>query len=132
VELRLNTNAGLGPGGRRPRGCRNPTEAEVPRPIGAALESSYRRGSRNATGSSETSAWISIASRGAARAILAQVRSFVFLIDAVVNGRLPGSTELAEERLESLRNRSPLGNRPALGFTRLSRMLVSTMTNATD
>ena len=42
VELRRNTNAGLGPRAGRPRACRNPTEAEVSSPIGVAPESSPR------------------------------------------------------------------------------------------
>ena len=40
VELRRNTNAGLGPRAGRPRLCRKPAEAEVSSPIGAAPEGS--------------------------------------------------------------------------------------------
>jgi hypothetical protein len=38
VELRRNTNAGLGPHGGRPPVCRNPTEAEVSSLIGGVPE----------------------------------------------------------------------------------------------
>ena len=42
VELRRNTNAGLGPRGGRPRVCRNPTEVEVSSLIGGVPETSLR------------------------------------------------------------------------------------------